>query len=93
MKLRTLTLLAFTTLLAQPFMGSELTSASGVDGGIPQATAATPTFSPAAGTYSTAQTVKITDTTTGATIYYTVNGTTPTTSSTKYTAAITVSAT
>jgi hypothetical protein len=55
--------------------------------------AATPVFSPAAGTYSTIQTVKITDTTAGATIYYTVNGTTPTTSSTKYTAAITVSAT
>jgi hypothetical protein len=55
--------------------------------------AATPTFSPAAGTYATAQTVTISDTTSGATIYYTTNGTTPTTSSTKYTAAITVSGT
>jgi uncharacterized repeat protein (TIGR03803 family) len=56
-------------------------------------TAATPTFSPAAGPYSSAQSVTITDTTSGATIYYTTNGTTPTTSSTKYTSAITVSST
>jgi hypothetical protein len=59
--------------------------------GIP--TAATPTFSLAAGTYTSAQSVKIADTTSGATIYYTTDGTTPTTSSTKYTAAIAVSAT
>jgi alpha-L-arabinofuranosidase len=54
--------------------------------------AATPTFSVAAGTYTTAQTVSIADATTGAVIYYTINGSTPTTSSTKYTGAITVSA-
>jgi hypothetical protein len=41
-----------------------------------------PTFSPAAGTYYNTQTVTISDTVTGATIYYTTNGTTPTTSST-----------
>jgi hypothetical protein len=58
--------------------------------GIP--VAATPTFSVASGTYASAQTVTLSDTTTGATIYYTTNGATPTTSSTKYTAAITVSA-
>jgi hypothetical protein len=55
--------------------------------------AATPTFSPAAGAYTTKQTVTIADTTSGATIYYTTNGTTPTTSSTRYTAAISVSST
>jgi uncharacterized repeat protein (TIGR03803 family) len=54
---------------------------------------ATPAFSPAAGTYSSAQSVKITDATPGAAIYYTTNGTTPTTASTKYTAAIAVKAT
>jgi len=51
----------------------------------------TPVFSPVAGTYSSAQSVTITDSTPGATIYYTTNGTTPTTLSTKYTGAITVS--
>ena len=55
--------------------------------------AATPVFSVAAGTYASAQTVSITDATTGATIYYTTNGTTPTTSSTVYSGPITVSAT
>ena len=52
----------------------------------------TPTLSPAAGTYSTAQSVTISDSTSGTTIYYTTNGTTPTTSSTKYTGAVSVSA-
>ncbi len=56
------------------------------------ATAATPTFSPAAGTYTSAQSVTISDTTTGANIFYTTNGTTPTTSSTPYTGPISVSA-
>jgi Legume lectin domain/Chitobiase/beta-hexosaminidase C-terminal domain len=55
-------------------------------------TVATPTFSVAAGTYPTAQSVTIADATSGATIYYTTNNTAPTTSSTKYTAAIPVSA-
>ena len=53
----------------------------------------TPTFSPAAGTYTSAQSVTISDATSGATIYYTTNGTTPTTSSTPYTGPITVSST
>lgn len=53
--------------------------------------AATPTFSPVAGTYSSAQSVTINDATSGATIYYTTNNTTPTTSSTIYSGAINVS--
>ena len=53
---------------------------------------ATPTFSLAAGAYTSAQTVSINDATPGATIYYTTNGTAPTTGSTVYTGAITVSA-
>jgi len=55
--------------------------------------AATPTFSPVAGTYTAAQTVTISDATSGATIYYTTNGTTPTTSSPVYSGAIVVSST
>jgi hypothetical protein len=58
-----------------------------------QQTAATPTFSPAAGTYSVAQSVTINDSTSGATIYYTTDGSTPTTSSTKYTTPVSISAT
>jgi hypothetical protein len=55
--------------------------------------AATPTFSPAAGTYSSAQTVTIGTTTPSATIYYTTNGSTPTTGSAVYSGPITVSST
>jgi N-acetylneuraminic acid mutarotase len=55
--------------------------------------AATPTFLPVAGTYTSAQSVTIGDTTAGATIYYTTNGTTPTTSSTVYSGPIAVSST
>ena len=51
---------------------------------------AAPTFSPAGGNYSTAQTVNITAVS-GATIYYTINGNNPTTSSTEYSSPIQVS--
>ena len=56
-------------------------------------TAATPTFSPVAGTYASAQTVTISDATAGAKIYYTTNGTTPTTASSVYSAPISVGST
>ncbi|HEY6945142.1 MAG TPA: chitobiase/beta-hexosaminidase C-terminal domain-containing protein [Candidatus Acidoferrum sp.] len=53
--------------------------------------AATPTFSPAPGNYTSAQTVTISDPTPGSTIYYTTDGSTPTTASTKFTTSIPVS--
>jgi Legume lectin domain/IPT/TIG domain/Chitobiase/beta-hexosaminidase C-terminal domain/Abnormal spindle-like microcephaly-assoc'd, ASPM-SPD-2-Hydin len=59
----------------------------------PVSAVAIPTFNVAAGPYTTAQSVTISDATSGATIYYTANGTTPTTSSTQYTGPITVSST
>ena len=55
--------------------------------------AAVPAFSPPGGQYSATQTVTLSDTTPGATIYYTLDGTSPTTSSLLYSAAIVVSST
>ncbi|MGH9607449.1 MAG: Ig-like domain repeat protein [Terracidiphilus sp.] len=52
-----------------------------------------PTFSPAPGTYANAQSVTINDSLSSATIYYTTNGTTPTTSSPVYSGPINVTAT
>jgi hypothetical protein len=54
--------------------------------------AAAPVFSPAAGSYAKAQKVTLKTSSTGATIYYTLNGAAPTTASAKYTGPITVSA-
>ena len=51
-----------------------------------------PIFTPAAGEYTSAQTVTISDAAPGATIYYTTNGTAPSTGSILYSAPITVAA-
>jgi len=51
---------------------------------------AQPTFSPSAGTYNSDQSVTLSTTTAGATIYYTLDGTDPTTSSTQYSTAISI---
>jgi chitobiase/beta-hexosaminidase-like protein len=53
--------------------------------------AATPAFSPAAGSYTSKQSVTLSTPTPGAIIYYTTNGSAPTTSSPQYTGPITVS--
>ena len=52
-----------------------------------------PIFSPAAGNYSSTQSVSISDTTSGVTIYYTTNGAMPTTYSIVYTGPISVGST
>jgi hypothetical protein len=52
--------------------------------------AATPTFTPVAGSYTGTQQVSIQDTTAGAAIYYTTDNTAPTAKSTKYTQPVAV---
>ncbi|QKV77716.1 chitobiase/beta-hexosaminidase C-terminal domain-containing protein [Amycolatopsis sp. Hca4] len=59
-------------------------------GGGGTTTVAAPTFSPPGGTYSSAQTVTISSATSGATIRYTTDGSTPTASSTLYSGPISV---
>jgi hypothetical protein len=73
---------------------NESSPSSFINIGSGQSAAATPTFSPATGLYSSSQTVTIGTTTSGATIRYTTDGTVPTTTTgTIYSGAITVSAT
>ena len=56
-------------------------------------TVATPTFSPAEGTYTEAQNVTISCTTEDVTIYYTLDGSAPTTSSSVYSTALNITET
>ena len=64
-----------------------------VSNGSAPPTAATPVISPTTGTYTSAQTVTITDATSGSNIYYTLDGNQPTSSSTAYNGSFTVSTT
>jgi hypothetical protein len=59
----------------------------------PAGQVATPIITPQTGTYSTGQNITIACATSGATIYYTTNGSDPTTSSAAYSAPISVSST
>jgi hypothetical protein len=61
--------------------------------GSTQPPAATPVISPATGTYTSPQTVTITDSTAGSNVFYTLDGSPPSPSSTPYTNPFTVSAT
>jgi beta-glucanase (GH16 family) len=64
-----------------------------VNGTQPPLQVVAPSFSVAAGTYASAQSVTLSSTTAGATIKYTTDGSTPTAASATYTAAINVAAT
>jgi hypothetical protein len=55
--------------------------------------ASTPVITPSSGTFSSPQTVNITDGTSGATVYYTLDGSQPTTTSAQYTGMFTVNTT
>ena len=89
---RQVTLSATGTYVIQ-VVGSGYTATGQYNVGLVCSLTATPIFSPPAGTYPTAQSVTITDPTPAATIYYTTDGSTPTTTSTKYTAPILVQVT
>ena len=60
---------------------------------VPAASVATPTFSPAGGVFTSSQNVTLSCATDGATIYYTTDESTPSSSSTPYTGAIAVNST
>jgi hypothetical protein len=75
-----------------PVAGNSFTISAATDGGGGGTSTAAPTFSPAAGNYTTAQNVSISCSTPGATIYYTTNGSTPSSASAVYSTAIPVSA-
>ena len=67
---------------------------STVTSGIYTIQCATPTFNPAAGTFTTSTSVTISTTTSGASIRYTTNGTTPSsTVGTVYSSAVSITAT
>ena len=68
-------------------------STSGVSSASYTFQAATPTFSLPAGTYPSSRSITLSDVSPGAQIYYTTNGSPPTTASTQYTAPITVGTT
>jgi hypothetical protein len=53
-------------------------------------TTATPAISPASGTYTSGQTITMSDTTPNAVIYYTLDGSTPTNQSLVYTGPLTI---
>jgi hypothetical protein len=78
--------------LAGPLLASLLVAAAALadDDATPLTATAKPKFSVAAGTYQFVQVVTITDKTRNATLYYTTDGSTPTTASTRYSTPIAI---
>lgn len=85
-----ITVSANTTIKALAMLGS---SSSGIAVATYSLQVAPPVFTPGTGTYSTAQSVKLSDAATGAKIYYTTDGTTPTASSPLYSTPFSVNST
>ncbi|MFB3915355.1 MAG: chitobiase/beta-hexosaminidase C-terminal domain-containing protein [Terriglobales bacterium] len=82
-----------TTIKAIAVGSAPLYASSSIAIGVYKIVAATPTFSPAGGAYNTAKSLTLSDVTPGVTIYYTTDGSTPTTASTPYVGPITVATT
>ena len=76
--------------VASGYKNSAMVSATFTKSGTTKPTAATPTITPDGGTFSSSVRVSLQTATEGATIYYTTNGSKPTTRSTKYTGAFTL---
>ncbi|MEO8924428.1 MAG: chitobiase/beta-hexosaminidase C-terminal domain-containing protein, partial [Caldimonas sp.] len=72
--------------------GNSTLSGQGGSGGTPATKVAAPSFTPAGGIYTRAERVTIDDSTRGATIHYTTDGTTPTAQSAVYSGPINVTA-
>lgn len=81
---------ASNTPLDTSIIGVVTTIPVGVSGNFNGNVAASPTYSPNPGTYANTIPVTLSTTTPGATIYYTTDGSTPTTGSTIYTGALTI---
>jgi hypothetical protein len=84
---------SITTTIKAIAVAAGMTTPSAIASGTYTIVTVAPTFSPAAGSFSSTQSVSVLDTTSGAAIYYTIDGTTPTAASTPYTVPIPVSAT
>lgn len=88
---------AVTLVFTCPNANGATTGGAGVNSivitGIKESSVATPVFSVEEGLYTEAQSVEITCATEGASIYYTIDGEDPTSNSTAYTGAITISET
>ncbi len=84
---------ASTTVKAKAFYSTWTPSATAIANYNITGTVATPSINPTEGTYASAQTVTITCATTGASVYYTLDGSEPNTGSTLYTNAIQVTST
>ncbi len=84
------------TTVARDAAGNSATSTAvvvNVNNTVSQTTVAMPIISPSGGTFSSTQSISLTTSTPGATIYYTTNGSTPTAASMQYASPFSVSST